>query len=287
MFPRKYLLTLAVVASTVCAGTTVAQGYAGGAPFVDEAATMEDRLGTALPTDPVFRDSKGVERRLGDLLAASDRPVIVNLGYFGCPGICSTVLNTLVRAVEGADLLPGREIDVWTISIDPREGAEMARGKKQSYLDVLARDDASIADTASAGWHFLTSREDGVASEFAHALGWRYRWNPTTSVYDHPPTIVLVSPNGIVTRYLDIEAIEPVTLRRAVIEASDGKVGTFFERIYVSCLTWDPESQAYGLAMFMMQAGGLVTLVALAGMIWFLLSDHRRKEKTVPAPAAA
>jgi protein SCO1/2 len=278
------LLPAALLAlASVSAAPIAAQGMGANIPVVDDAASMADKLGTQIPAELAFTDSLGFDHVLGDLLG--DRPVVLNLGYFSCPGVCQEVTNRLVETMAAADLRPGRDLDVWTISIDPREGVEMARGKKLNYLDLLGYE-GEERDQVAKHWWFLTTGVEGRAAQLASTVGWRYRWNDQTSVFDHPPVIVLVSPTGKVTRYLDLRKISSTTLRRAVVEASNGQVGSFLERVYVSCLTWDPKSQSYSFAMLMMSIGGAVTLLALAGMILYLVKEQlRAKDGALPVPA--
>ena len=239
-------------------------------PVVDEYATMQDKLGQRAALETTFTDSTGRVVELTEL-CTGERPVILNLGYYSCPGMCGIVLNFFVGGLRESGMIPGRDFDLLTVSIDHREQPDLAREKKATYVEALGRPEAAPA------WHFLVGAENQIA-ELAGSVGWRYRYSEHTGQYDHPPTIVVLSPTGRVARYLDTAALTGSTLRSAVIEAGEGRVGTFLERILVSCLTFDPNTSTYSLtAMTIMRIGGAVTVLALALMIFVLWRRERYK----------
>ena len=126
--------------------------------------------------------------------------------------------------------------------------------------------------------------EEEQISRLASSVGWRFRWSEHTSQYDHPPALVVLSPSATTTRYLDYRTLEPSTFRRAVVEAGDGLVGSFLERIFVSCLTFDSSTGVYSLtAMTVMRIGGALTVIALALMIFVLWRRERAKLPAQPS----
>ena len=260
------------------------QGMGADLPVVDEAASIADKLGVSVPTDIPFKDTDGNTVTFADLMTG-DRPIILNLGYFSCPGTCDAVTNTTLNALRLADMLPGAEVDVWTVSISPDEGLELAADKKANYLDRLELSQ-SARDEVSAHWRFLTSRDEGAARTVAEAVGWRYKWNEISGQYDHSNAIVVLSPDGVVTRYLSALTLNGRNLRPALVEAADGKIGSFIEQLYVSCLTWNAEAQGYSAAMFTMKVGGVLTLLLLGGMMLslFLRETRRNPDQKAVAP---
>lgn len=269
------LRTSVVLTAALAAALPAAAQQPSIAPVVDEYATVEDKLGEAVNLDVTLRDESGQPVVVRELLSG-ERPVILNLGYFSCPNVCGEVFVNLFDGLENAEIVPGRDVDVLTISIDAREGHELAAAKKQATLELLG------VPGAGDHWRFLTG--DGEAlHELAWSAGFRYRVVEGTNQIDHPPVVTLLSPEGIVTRYIDGQVMTPVTLRRAVVEAGEGKVGSFLERLFVSCMTYDPSSGAYGVAaMTVMRIGGALTAAALGLMIFVLW----RRERHRPAVAA-
>jgi protein SCO1/2 len=167
-------------------------------------------------------------------------------------------------------MMPGQDFDLVTLSIDPDEGPEVARTKKAAYLEDFGHPE--VADH----WRFLTGSEEQIL-RLTESVGWRFRYLVDNGQYDHPPVLVFLSPRGYSTRYLNAFTMSSTTLRRAVVEASEGRVGSFIERVLLSCLTFDPNTGAYTVtAMTVMRIGGVVTVIALAVMIFTL----RRRERT-------
>ncbi len=256
---------------------------------VDAGATVDPKLGQQAALDETFVDETGTPFSLSEHLTGQ-RPVILNLAYLRCPGMCGFVLNSFLDNLTDSGLEPGKDFDLWTISIDPTETPKLAHDKKGTYLDSLAKQAATAqrvdhadAPAWTATWPFLTGEKDSI-DKLAQSVGWRFRKEPVSGNYDHPPSLVVLSPKGVVTRYLDARYLTPSTLRTAVVEAGEGKVGTFVERLLVSCLTFDPRTHAYSLtAMTVMRIGGLVTLFALGGMIFFLWRRERARQRLVEA----
>lgn len=268
-------IALASVLLALClGGASRAQGIRA-LPVVDEFATMEDRLGATADLDASFTDAAGVEAPFRDALRGG-RPIVLNLAYFTCPGMCNVGLDSVVRSLEQSDLVLGRDCDVVTVSIDHRESPTLAAERERKYVEA-------VGESAVGHWRFLIGAEDQIR-RLASSVGWRFRWSEHTSQYDHPPTLVLLSAAGTVTRYLDYRALEPATLRRAVIEAGAGTVGSFLEQIYVSCLTFDAATGVYSLtAMTIMRIGGIVTVLALATMLFVMWRRERLRPAAQPS----
>jgi protein SCO1/2 len=271
----RIIRSAALVAFATSASLTAQWGH-GPPAVVDEYATMEDKLGGRAALDAEFVDEAAQRVVLSERITG-ELPVMLNLGYFNCPGMCGFVLNQFLQSLPGSGLVPGRDFQLLTVSVHHGEGPKLAAEKKQTYVDALD------APAWAADWPFLTGAEDQVL-KLSQSVGWRFRLDDITNDIDHPPVLVLLAPDGTVTRYLDARQLTPKTLRRAVIEASDGKVGSFIERLLVTCYTFDPNTGSYTVtAMTVMQIGGLLTLVALAGMIFVLW----RRDRAKPSLAAS
>lgn len=250
-------------------------------PVLDAAALVTDRLGKSAALDVALVDEYGqpfvpAEHRSGA------RPIVLNLGYFGCPGMCGFVLNTFLERLVESGLKPGRDLDLLTVSVHPSEGTELAADKKRSYVEAFGRPEWSV------DWHFLTGPGEATR-RLADSVGWGFRHDLESDVIDHPPVVVILSPAGVVTRYLDARDFDATTLRRAVIEAGGGKVGSFLERVVVTCLTFDPNRGRYEVAaMTIMRIGGGATVVAIGTMILLLWRRERRmRAHVLAAPTTA
>ena len=202
---------LAVVAALAASTSIAAQWTHGPPPVVDEAATKLDRLGAEAALDVSFVDEHGTPVVLRDF-ADGSLPIVLNLGYFNCPGMCGFVLNQFLQHLEGSGLTPGRDFRLLTLSVHHAEGPQLALEKKQTYVDNLG------APAWTADWPFLTGDEASIRA-LTDSVGWRFRFDEFARDVDHPPTLVLLSPTGKVARYLDARQLTPSTVRRGIIEA--------------------------------------------------------------------
>jgi len=231
-----------------------------------EAVQVKEHLGEMLPLDVVLTDHEGRQVKLGDYFGKG-RPVIVNLGYYGCPMLCGLVLNGLTKGLKGLPYLPGREFDVVSVTIDPHEDTALAKKKRESILEELGK------EGAGAGWSFNTASEAEI-KRLADAVGFGYRWDEKSKQWAHAAMIVVASPEGKIARYLYGIEFDTKNLKLSLLDASEGKVGSTVDRILLYCFHYDTESKGYVLfARNFMKLGGAVTLVVLGA---FLVAMWRR-----------
>jgi protein SCO1/2 len=231
-----------------------------------EEVTVVEHLGEKLPLDLEFVDQDGRKVKLGDYFA-NERPVILNLGYYGCPMLCGLVLNGLTKGLKGIPFVPGREYDVVSVTIDPKEDAALAKEKRESTLEELGK------QGAEGGWTFLTGEQEAITA-LAEAAGFGYRWDEHSKQWAHAAVILIASPDGTISRYLYGIEFTTNDLRLGLLDASDGKIGSTVDRILLFCFHYDSEAKGYVLfARNMMKLGGGLTLVTLGT---FLLALRRR-----------
>ena len=278
---------LAALAAAILAGAASAQVSVGGryepsAPTSDalpelEGVTILDRLDAQVPLDARFRDESGREVAFRDVLP-KDRPAMLQIGYMRCPMLCSLVMNALMRGIKDVDWTVGREFDVISLSVNPTEGPDLADGKKAGYV-------ADYGRTGSApGWHFLTGT-DAEIRRVTGAVGFEYRLQPNGE-YSHAAGVYVLTPEGRVSRILYGVKYEPSDVRMALLEASQGRIGSTLDRIILWCHIYDARSGGYVvMAMRVMQLGGAVTLAALAGGLgWFWVREARTRRLAPLAP---
>jgi protein SCO1/2 len=248
-------------------------------PEVGE-ATVDEKPNAALPLDAAVRDEAGRAVTLGQYFGGS-KPVVLILGYYGCPMLCGLVANGLADGLRGVDLLPGRDYEVVFVSIDPTEGPELAAQKKQAYLSAYGRPES--AD----GWHFLTG-DVAATARIADAAGFRYRWIESAKQYAHPAVLVVATPGGAVSRYLYGVKFDPATVRLSLVEASNGRVGSTTDRFLLTCFKFDGKQGKYALtAIGLMKVGGGVTLGLAATGCGGLGRRARRRPRGVGLPGAS
>ncbi len=173
---------------------------------------LDQKLNEPLPLTLKFNDEQGREVALGDYFGR--RPVILVLAYYECPMLCTQVLNGLVSAIGVLNFSVGKEFDIVTVSFDPGETPELARGKKAAYIERYKR------AGAEAGWHFLTGSQHSI-TQLTRAVGFRYAYNAEVDQYAHPSGIIVATPDGRLSRYFYGIEYGPRDLRLALIEAAD------------------------------------------------------------------
>jgi protein SCO1/2 len=237
-----------------------------------QAITIDEKLGQKLPLDLEFQDSEGKQVRLAEYFNR-EKPVVLVLGYFSCPMLCTFVLNQLTNCLKDLDFLPGDEFDILTISIDPIEQPALAAGKKKTYIGELDR------QGASKGWHFLVGKEDQI-QQLAGAVGFKYQWNERQQQYAHSAALILLSPDGMINRYLHGLAVDTKQLRLGLIEAGQGLVGSPLDGFFLRCFHYDPVTREYRImATRVMQAGGILTVLFITSIIGGLLWKERRRKR--------
>ena len=227
---------------------------------------LDQRLDTQVPLDLPFKDEAGRDVRLGDYFGT--RPVILTLVYYECPMLCTQVLNGLTRVLGVLSFTVGKEFDIVTVSFDPKETPELAAAKKAAYLDRYTR------EGAGTGWHFLTGSERSVAA-LTKAVGFRYAYNASIDQYAHVSGIMVLTPDGRLSRYFYGIEYGPRDVRLALVEAADRRIGTPADQLLLYCFHYDPKSARYSLAiMRLVRTLGVATALAMVAGVVIL----RRRE---------
>lgn len=243
--------------------------------------SLRPNLGAQLNLDEEFRDETGKTVKLGSFFSGQ-KPVLLLLNYYGCPMLCGMLLNGARDALMDLPWGATDHYKVVSISIDPKEGSDLASAKKDSLLQSLAEDRRADAE---ANWHFLVGK-DGSEARIAKAIGFGYKWVEEEKQYAHGAAIFFLTPKGVVSKFLEGIAFEPRNLKFAILEAGEGKVGTFAEKLSLFCYHWDPKDSKYVLlASRLVSLGGALTVVIGLACYLFVFLRHRRKGKTCsPSP---
>lgn len=233
---------------------------------------IEPRLETPVPLGLEFTDQDGRSVRLGGYFTG-DRPVVLTLGYYECPMLCDLVLNGLIEGLQGVEWVPGAEFDVVSVSIDPSDSPQLARLKKQNAVKALGK------PTAASGWHFLTGDEASIKT-LADAVGFGYKYLPESGQFAHGAGIFFCTPQGKLARFLGGVKFESATVRMALVETSQGRIGTVIDQVALYCYHYDADAGRYApVAMVFMRIGGVITLVAIGiglGVVWKRERERRR-----------
>jgi protein SCO1 len=234
---------------------------------------FDQNLDLPLPLDAEFRDERGDHVQLGRYFGR--KPVVLAFVYYECPMICTQVIRAVTSSVGVLSLEPGKDFEVVMVSFDPRETPARALAKKTE----LVRDARA---GAGDGWHFLTGDEREIKRVTA-AAGFRYAWDAETQQYAHPTGILVVTPDGRPARYLFGIEYGPRDLRFALLEASEGRVGSTVDSLLLYCFHYDPMTGRYGVyIMRTLRIAGAATVLLLGTFIFIMV----RRERFLPKPGA-
>lgn len=233
----------------------------------------DQKLDAQLPLDTPFRDESGRTVALGTYFGS--KPVVLNFVYYECPMLCTQVLSGLASTLGVLSLDAGKDFEVVTVSIDPRETPQLATEKKASYLARYRR------PTAAAGWHFLTGDQASI-KRVTGAAGFRYVWDESLKQFAHPTGVIVATPQGRISRYLFGIEYGPRDMRLALVEASERKIGTPVDNVLLYCFHYDPTTGKYGfVVMRAVRIAGAATVLALGTFIIVMV----RRERRLPPPA--
>ena len=232
--------------------------------FIPEEAkkvSVDEKLGQSIPLDVTFVDETGSPVTLGKYFDRSKKPVVLQLGYFGCPMLCDMISQRLSKSLGEVELTAGKDFEVVYVSFDPEETPGLAAKKKETFVKAYGRG----AD--GAGFHFLTGKGDQI-ERLTDAVGYGFKWVPAANQYSHPSVLILLMPDGKVSRYLYWPKFDAKTLRLSLVEASDRKIGSAADKFILTCFRYDGKHGRYAMvAVRAMQIGGVVTVLVLGTVL--------------------
>ncbi len=240
---------------------------------------IEQHLDAQVPPDLIFRDETGKTVKLGDYFGR--KPLILNLVYYNCTMLCGEALAGLASAMRLVKFDVGNEFDVVTVSFDPRETPEMAAAKKKDYVARYGR------ANAAAGWHFLTGQPESI-NALTKAVGFQYQYDAKTNQYAHATAIMVLTPQGRISRYFYGVDFPPKDLRMGLVEASQGKIGNAVDAVLLYCYHYNPETGKYGAMVANILRLAAAATVLIMGIFLFILwrldlSVTRKKRTTTAA----
>lgn len=235
---------------------------------------FEQRLNQELSLNLEFRDEENRPVKLKQYF--NKKPVILVLGYYECPMLCTLEINGLVEALQDMKWSIGKEFDLLCVSISPAESPALAASKKRTYLRRYAR------DGAAGGWHFLTGRDPEIR-QLAEEVGFHYAYDPVFKQYAHPSGFVVVTPEGKVARYFFGVSHTPGEIYRALSEASANRIGSPIQQLFFLCFHYNPIKGKYGATiMLITRVCGAATVL---GLVWLVAGMVRRERRRKAAPS--
>lgn len=216
---------------------------------------LVQRVGERLPLSTQLTDESGGAVELARYF--SDIPVVLVFGYYRCPTLCTTLMEGVLLGLSAAGLDRGA-YRVVEVGIDPRENAGDAARKAAGYRAAFG----------SVPVDLLTGSEAATKS-VANAAGFTYAFDTRYAQYSHPLGFLIASPEGRITRYFPGVRFDPRELRLALIDASQSRIGSLSERIFLRCAHYDPVAGRYSVAvMSIVRAVSLVLVVLFGAYLW-------------------
>jgi protein SCO1/2 len=220
---------------------------------IELSTLVQDHFGATVPLEKYFSDGK---------------PAVLTLNYYSCASLCSMQLNAVLDGLRDLDWLSGDQFNMLTLSIDPDETSSLAAYKRTNYLKEL--------DKEGASWTFLVAKQSAI-TDIANQVGYRYTYDEQSKQFAHPAVIMILSPDGTISRYLYGVQYTARDLKFALIEASEGKFGSTVEKVILSCFTYDNTTGRYTASAFgLMRLAGVITMFFLGAMITALWRRERR-----------
>lgn len=230
---------------------------------------FDQKLDAPVDRGLAFRDERGANVRLGDYLGK--RPLVLALVYYRCPHLCKLVVEGLVRSFQAVAFSAGMEFEVALVSIDPTETPADASARKRTALRAYTR------VTGEKGFHFLTGDEASIHA-LAEEVGFRYTYDEKSKEFAHASGIMVLTPEGKISRYLYGIDFPARSLRLALVEAARGEIGTPVDRFLLFCYHYDPIGGRYGLYILnVLRLAGVVTCLLLLGLVVMMLRAERKR----------
>ncbi|MBC7898647.1 MAG: SCO family protein [Saprospiraceae bacterium] len=247
------------------------QTSSSGLPDALQKIGIEQKLGESLPLETEFKDENGQTVKLGQLFN-KQKPVILAFVYYECPMLCNEVLNGLTGTLKGISFDAGKDYDVIAISFDTRENEKpgLSANKKTSYMERYGR------PGTEKGWHFLTGTQESIDA-VTKAAGFGYQWDEKSEQFAHAGGIMILTPDGKLSRYLNGIDYAPKDVKFGLMESSQNKVGSATEKLLLYCYHYDPSTGKYGLAILSVLR--LISIVMLFGIGVVGLVFWRRNRK--------
>lgn len=228
-------------------------------PEILKGAELKPKLGENLPLDVELTDHNGRVLKLGDYFQG-EMPTIITMGYYKCPMLCDLVLNAMIDGIKGAGLEMGKDYQILTMTISPKEGTDLAQKKRATYLKALGKTESE------KGWAFHTAPQ-GTIDKLSKSLGFGYNEDATSGDFAHGAGIYIATPDGVLNSALFGLIFESKDIRFALLEAGRGKIGQLLDRIVLSCFQYNAEVGKYTVYVW-----GLMRLAAIFTVLLLLLA---------------
>lgn len=228
---------------------------------------ITEHLDEYIPNDIILVDHNGKQVNLKQIIT---KPTVISFVYYRCPGICSPLMNGMAETIGNTDMKLGTDYQAFTISFDSRESTELAVKKRNTYLK-------KIKSQNGEGWTFFTADSANVA-KVTNALGFGFKFE--NNEFLHEGALIMISPDGKITRYLKGISFQPFEFKLALIEANKGKSAPTLIKVLQYCYSYDRKTERYSLDITRISAT-LTIFFGLSLLIYLLIRGRRKKNKSV------
>jgi len=241
-------------------------------PAMVQGVGIDQNLNAQIPLELKFKDENGQAVRLGQYFR--EKPVVLALVYYECPGLCDLILNGLTHTMQQISLNVGSDYDVLAVSFNPKETWQLANAKKSNYIEKYNRSGAR--SQTEAGWHFLTGDEASI-KRLTETVGFHYNYDPISKQFAHASAIMVLTPEGKIARYFYGIEYKPRDFRLGLVEASANKIGSPADQVMLFCYHYDPTTGKYGMAITeVTRVLGTATVLLLGGFVFIMLRRERQ-----------
>jgi protein SCO1/2 len=244
---------------------------ASGMPAILETVNFRPQLGAQMPLDTALADETGKTVSL-DSFFHQQKPVLLAFVYYGCPMLCTQLEQGVVGSLRMLSFNPGRDYEVVFLSFDDRDSAEMAARKKAAALEHFRRPETS------SGWHFLTGSKASIAA-VTGAANFHFNFDAKNNLFAHASGILLLTPDGRVSRYFYGVEFPGRDLRLGLVDASLGKIGTPVDKALLYCFEYDPSTARYSATILGVMR--ILAVLTVAGLL-FVILFYRRRDTRAP-----
>jgi protein SCO1/2 len=274
MRSNKFLVASMLLAAF--SSVAAAQTYglpSGSVPPMLQGIGIDQNLNAQIPLELTFNNETGQTVRLGQYFR--QKPVVLALVYYECPGLCDLILNGLTHTMQQVSLNVGSDYEVVTVSFNPQDSWQLAGAKKSNYIERYNR------PGAKQGWHFLTGKPDAIKS-LADSVGFHYKYDPISKQFAHASAIMILTPEGKIARYFYGIEYKPRDFRLGLVEASANKIGTTADQVMLFCYHWDPMTGKYGVIIAQVtRVLGTATVLALGAFVFIMIRRDRHSHLDV------
>jgi protein SCO1 len=247
---------------------------------------IDQRLNAQVPLDLPFNDEKGSAVTLQKYFNQG-KPVILSLVYFNCPMLCPEVLSGMTHTLRLVKFDMGKDYEVLTVSFDPKDTPKSAADEKEEQLRALGK------PGAAQGWHFLTGSEDSI-QKLTRAVGFRYKWDASSHQFNHATAIMILTPEGKVSKYFYGVEYKPADMRFGLIQASNHRIGSVVDEVLLFCCQYNPTTGKYDLLVSrLLSVAGAITVLVLGSFLFVMFrigkpgSNKKRSQESRAAGSSS